>query len=333
MALSPQISRRDFLQSVGASAASLTFEMLAAQHKLIGESTLTHQDDETIKMGLHAAIDKSLNPAMRQRAYPGHLIEAGYGDDNTWPGLDSWEMAGAYLLLGRHREILDTFDFIQASQRPDGNIPVAIFRRDHPPEGMDNFQRGFRYPEDVYTYKPVVRAGQPTYSDLRLQKWIGLFTHWQTKVNPLSTLGPISFILMGKEIFAATQSSVWLAEHISPLDAAGRYLLTRISRNGLMSGAGFYSESPPRNQWDGVIQCYSIYSFRQLAILFKALEQQSAAAEWNRHSETLQRRFHEIFWQRDHFAEYLHPEHGLVDSHGLSDVNWAAIGFEVATEE
>jgi len=93
MALSPQISRRDFLQSVGASAAGLTFEMLAAQRKLIGESPHA-PDDETITMGLHAAIDKSLNPAMRQRAYPGHLIEAGYGDDNTWPGLDSWEMAG-----------------------------------------------------------------------------------------------------------------------------------------------------------------------------------------------------------------------------------------------
>jgi hypothetical protein len=307
--------------------------MLVAQHQSIAESALAQQDAETIKMGLQAAIDKSLNPAMRQRAYPGHFIEAGYGDDNTWPGLDSWEMAGAYLLLGRHREILDTFDFIQASQRADGDIPIAIFRGDHPPEGMDNFQRGFRFPEDVYTYEPVVRAGQPAYSDMTPQKWIGLFTHWQINVNPLSTLGPISFILMGKEIFAATQSGAWLAEHVSPLDAAGRYLLTRISRNGLMSGAGFYSESPPRNQWDGVTQCYGIYSFRQLAILCEALGKQSAAAEWNRHADTLQRRFLEVFWQHDHFAEYLHPEHGLVDSHGLSDVNWAAIGLEIATEE
>src|SRR5208337_3699421 len=33
----------------------------------------------------------------------------------------------------------------------------------------------------------------------------------------------------------------------------------------------------------------------------------------------------------DHFGEYVHPEHGLVDSHGLSDVNWAAVAFGVAT--
>ena len=31
--------------------------------------------------------------------------------------------------------------------------------------------------------------------------------------------------------------------------------------------------------------------------------------------------------------EYIHPEHGLVDSHGLSDVNWAAVAFGVATDE
>jgi hypothetical protein len=40
-----------------------------------------------------------------------------------------------------------------------------------------------------------------------------------------------------------------------------------------------------------------------------------------------------MFWQRDHFAEYVHPEHGLVDLHGLSDVNWAAIGLGIAHDE
>ena len=32
----------------------------------------------------------------------------------------------------------------------------------------------------------------------------------------------------------------------------------------------------------------------------------------------------------DHFGEYIHPERGLVDCHGLSDVNWAAVAFGVA---
>ena len=36
------------------------------------------------------------------------------------------------------------------------------------------------------------------------------------------------------------------------------------------------------------------------------------------------------FWREDHFGEYIHPERGLVDCHGLSDVNWAAVAFGVA---
>jgi hypothetical protein len=333
MTWNPKITRRDGLRLVAAGAAGLTIETLASRGRLISEEPSSSQHDETIVAGLQAAMDKSLNPAMRQRVYPGHFIEVGYGDENTWPGLDTWEMAGAYLLLGRHREVLDTFDFIQASQRADGDIPIAIFPADHPPEGMDNSLRGLRYPEDVYIYKPMARAGQPTYSDMRPRKWIGLFTHWQVKVNPLSTLGPISFILMAKEIFAVTKSRAWLGEHLPSMDAAGRYLLTRIAPNGLMSGAGFYTESPPRNQWDGVNQCYGIHGLRQLASLNSESGKREAAAEWNRHADTLQKRFLQVFWQRDHFAEYLHPQYGLVDSHGLSDVNWAAIGLEIATEE
>lgn len=34
-----------------------------------------------------------------------------------------------------------------------------------------------------------------------------------------------------------------------------------------------------------------------------------------------------MFWRGDHFGEYVHPERGLVDTHGLSDVNWAAVVF------
>jgi hypothetical protein len=38
------------------------------------------------------------------------------------------------------------------------------------------------------------------------------------------------------------------------------------------------------------------------------------------------------FWRHDHFAEYVHAERGLVDSHGLSDVNWAAVALGVAND-
>jgi hypothetical protein len=51
-----------------------------------------------------------------ERVYPGHFtINAdggGYGGDTTWPGLDSWQMVGPYLQLGRTRLVLDYFDFV-----------------------------------------------------------------------------------------------------------------------------------------------------------------------------------------------------------------------------
>lgn len=304
-------------------------------------------EQETIIAGVRAALDNSLYPALRERAYPGHFMIVAdgntYGKENTWPGLDSWQMAGAYLLMGKHREVLDYFDFVQASQRPsspkdkfyaDGNIPFAIFPADKPFKDLDHTAlRGLRYPQDVYTYKPVVRPGQPKYSDMSARKWIGLFTHWEEIANPLSVLAPICYVLTAEEIFAATQSDAWLADKMPSLEAAGQYLLTRITSNGLMSGAGFYIESPPRNQWDGVTQCYGVRTFRQLATLNELLGKKDAAAAWNRHAEALRVRFLKVFWRGDHFAEYFHPEHGIVDLHGLSDVNWAAIGLDVATDD
>lgn len=292
-------------------------------------------DQKLILTGAQAALDKTLYPALRQRAYPGHFTVTvdgrSYGEENTWPGLDSWEMAGAYLLAGRQREVLDYFDFVQASQRQDGNIPFAIFPGDKSPGSLDSWLRGLRFPQDVYSYKPAVRPGQPAYSNLNSRKWIGLFTHWQVKVNPLSVLGAASYILTASDIQAQMKSKAWLAEKLPSLEAAGNYLRSRISSNGLMAGAGFYVESPPRNQWDGVTQCYGIYCFRRLAELNRLLGKRAASSNWARHADTLSSPFHEIFWKQDHFAEYVHPEHGVIDSHGLSDVNWAAIGLGVAT--
>jgi hypothetical protein len=150
----------------------------------------TDAQQQIIAEGVKAALEKNFYTALIERAYPGHfaIVADGkkYGPENTWPGLDSWQMAGAYLMLGKHREVLDYFDFVQASQRPDGNIPFAIFPADTPPDGIDTFLRGLRYPQDVYTYKPIVRAGQSSTSNMLPRRWIGLFTDWQVKVNPLS---------------------------------------------------------------------------------------------------------------------------------------------------
>src|SRR3954470_10664920 len=110
--------------------------------------------DPLIRQGVAAAIDLTLDPAKSRPAYPGHFCVTAdgshFGTEVTWPGLDSWEMAGAYLLMGETQLVLDYFAFVSASQRADGNIPFAIFPADQKPEGTDTYLRGMHYPADVY---------------------------------------------------------------------------------------------------------------------------------------------------------------------------------------
>jgi len=285
-------------------------------------------DDATvIRQGVTAAIQQSLEPAATERAYPGHftIVADGhwFGQENTWPGLDSWQMAGAYLRLGRIRLVRDYFDFVQASQRADGNIPYAIVCADTP-DHLTTYNKGMRYPEDVFTYDPN-RPGYPA------RKWIGSCSHWIAQINPLGTLAAVSYVLLGDEVFAATGDAAWLESKLASLELAAKYLLSRKSANGLIAGAGFYTEMPPRHQWDGVAQCYVVHALRKCAGLNTALGRTAAAAHWQAQAETLAARFREVFWRGDHFAEYVHPERGVIDLHGLSDVNWAAVAYDVAT--
>ena len=288
--------------------------------------------DPEIRAGVEAAVFKNLLPAATQRVYPGHFtINAdggGFGSDTTWPGLDSWQMIGPYLNLGRTRMVLDYFEFVRASQRKDGNIPFAIFNGNTRPGGC---LRGLKYPDDVFTYKPPQREGLPA-SSQETRQWIGLFEHWQTKGFPLSTLGPICYALTAAEIFGATGSQSWLKERLGSVEFASKYLLTLRKSNGLIGGSGFYIEAPPREGCDGITQCYTVHAFRKLASLFHATGETTKEAVWSGHADKLAKAFLEAFWREDHFGEYVHPEHGLVDTHGLSDVNWAAVAFGLADD-
>lgn len=288
--------------------------------------------DPEIRAGVETAIQKNLFPSATEAYYPGFFqITAdgkSYGGGSTWPGLDSWQMAGAYLLLGRTRLVLDYFDFVRASQRKDGNIPFAIFTGDTRPE--PTFLRGLKYPDDVFVYPPPVREGVPA-SALETRKWIGLFEHWQPKANSLGALGTVSYILTAGEIVDAVGSGAWLRERRASIEAAAEYLWRMRGGSGLVGGSGFYVELPPRRGFDGITQCYSIRAFRETARLAGAAGDAAREALWAERAETLRKTFLETFWRGDHFAEYVHFERGLVDSHGLSDVNWAAAALDVAT--
>jgi hypothetical protein len=332
------MNRRAFLNKtfrasvavVAASSASGCKSLVASSSKSVSSDAAA----ELIREAFHVATEKYLYPSLLDRIYPGHFVVApdgGYGMENTWPGLDGWQMAGAYLSLGKTRVALDYFDFVEASQRRDGNIPFAIFPGEQSPGSLDSWLRGLRYPEDVYTYVPRERAGRPPNVIYKPRKWIGLFKHWQVNVNPLSDLGALSHILTAREIFQQTRDREWLRQKLPSVTRAAKYVLARRSPNGLIAGAGFYVESPPRNQWDGITQCYAIWCFRLLAEMNGSIGQRQQAHEWRSRADVLERSFQELFWRENHYAEYVHPDRGCVDTHGLSDVNWAAIGLGIAS--
>ena len=337
----PRFSRREFLERSGTAAMGLAAGMTLLPDWLCAEpaspdpsALIGRIADPQIRAGVEAAIVKNLLPSATQRPYPGHFTITAdgnaYGGDATWPGLDSWQMAGAYLLLGRTPLVLDYFEFVRASQRKDGNIPFAVFTGNTRPDG--GCLRGLKYPDDVFTYSPPKRDGLPA-SSQQTSTWIGLFEHWQTLGYPLSVLGPLCYILTAAEIVEATASVAWLKERFDSLDAAAKYVLSRKTPEGLIGGSGFYTEAPPRNGCDGVTQCYAVHAFRRMARLFSATGRKTEQAAWSGHADKLSKSFTEAFWRDDHFGEYVHPQRGLVDSHGLSDVNWAAVAFGVADDQ
>jgi len=325
------LTRRTFLECSGVAAAGIVALRAPSQTP---KTFVERIQDPEIRAGVEAAISKNLLPAAVEDAYPGFFnISAdggAYGDSATWPGLDSWQMAGAYLLLGKTRLVLDYFDFVRASQRKDGNVPFAIFKGST--HGDGGYLAGLRNPEDVYTYTPPKREGLPA-SSQEAREWIGLFVHWQPKAESLSTLGPVCYVLTGAEIFDATRDGDWLKKQLSSLEAAAKYLAGRTSANGLVAHSGFYVELPPRRGWDGVAQCYVVHAWRELARLFQAAGDSAGSERWTALADKLAHAFVAAFWREDHFAEYVHEEHGLVDLHGLSDTNWAAVAFGLANEQ
>jgi hypothetical protein len=338
-----KLTRRDFLAwtAAGTVLAAAADKPLFSQGLPSGvdavdiRKALSGISDPEIKAGVEAAIMKNLLPAAVETAYPGYfLITAdgkAFGDDATWPGLDSWQMAGAYLLLGRTRLVQDYFDFVKSSRRTNGDVPFAILSADPKPDTTTYF-RGLRYPEDVFSYEPRTRGNRPAAASYKTRRWIGLFDHWVPRAEPLSTLGPVSFILTAAEIHDAAKSSAWLESMLSALEGTAGYLLSRKSANGLIAKSGFYIELPPRFGWDGVTQCYVIHAFRELARLFREAGDAPKAGVWTGHADRLVESFLAAFWRDDHFIEYIHEERGPVDSHGLSDVNWAAVAFGVAAD-
>jgi len=283
--------------------------------------------NDEIRTAVRHAVFVNLLPALTDSAYKGQFSVTcdggGFGRENIWPGLDSWEIAGAYLLLNKTNEVLLYFDFVEAFQRSDGNIPFAIFpAEDCGEEIRSTYYKGLRYPEDIYEYTQP-GTGYPT------RKWIGLFTHWVPE-NPFGVLAPISYILTASEIYAAVKDDEWLKSKLPSLERAAQYILSQKSPNGLVGGAGFYTELPPRYKWDGITQCYTYEVFNIMKEFYA--ENKDKSDFWRKEADSVKAAFNSQYWTGSKYAEYIHPEHGAVDWHGYTDVDWAATAFGLADE-
>jgi len=102
--------------------------------------------------------------------------------------------------------------------------------------------------------------------------------------------------------------------------------------DGSVRGGGYYVERPSRLECDGVTQPHAADAFRRAAALNRLAGRRRAAERYEDLARRIERNFVEKFWLKDHFAEYLHPQRGLVGNHGLTDADWAP-GFRIATPD
>ncbi|MBN1342587.1 MAG: hypothetical protein JXQ73_07905 [Phycisphaerae bacterium] len=232
----------------------------------------------------------------------------GFGYGNSYPSLDGHQMADALLWLGQVEVVKANWDYVRSFQRADGLLPLAIL-----PAAAGK--------------KIGVGNALSTVADNG-----GLYEHW-VPGNPLGALASPTYIQNADVLFRRTLDQRWLAGQLGSINLAADYLASLTSEQGAVRGAGYYVERPTRIESDGVTQCHAVDAFRRVAALNRVVGEEASAKRHDALAERIRRHFVTRFWVGDHYAEYLHPERGLISSHGLTDVDWAAVALDVATPE
>lgn len=233
----------------------------------------------------------------------------GHGGNTTFPGLDWGQSAEALLWLGRHEEVLASWEYVKGFQRDDGLLPFAI---------LPDLENRTVMVEDRY---PLTgEAGG------------AVFVHW-VPGNPLRILANVTFLQMAAAIHDQLGDDVWLQAQLPPLRQAARWLCDQVDATGLIPGGGFYVERPVRLQFDGVAHCCGTDALRRSAELFDQAGDARTAHMCRTTVEELTTAFREHFWAGDHCVEYIHPERGPIDAHGLTDVDWAALATGILRDD
>jgi Bacterial alpha-L-rhamnosidase 6 hairpin glycosidase domain len=232
----------------------------------------------------------------------------GFGYGNTYPSLDGHQLTDALLWLGQVEVVEANWNYVRSFQRQDGLLPLAI---------LPSMAGKLIGPDSMQS---------------RVDPNGGLYTHW-VPGNPLEATASITYIQNADVIFRNTLDIQWLEKQLPSINLAADYLDSLTTDKGAVRGGGYYVERPTRIESDGVTQCYAVDALRRVAALNRIVLSEEKAKQFDRLADRIQRHFDTVFWVKDHFAEYLHPQRGRVASHGLTDVDWAAIATGVATND
>lgn len=268
--------------------------------------------DTTLASAYQQAAHKNVLAAVNPQVFPGYFSVCadgqGFGYGNSYPSLDGHQLSDALLFLGRVDVVKENWKYVRSFQKANGLLPLAIL------PAMAG--------KEIGVGRALARVAENG----------GLYEHW-VPGNPLAALADPTFIQNADVIFRYTLDRNWLSEQIPFINRSADHLLSLTTAAGAVQGAGYYIERPTRIESDGVAQCYAVDAFRRVADLNRVLGDTSAARKYDQVAQRIQRHFQTRFWVGDHFAEYLHPQRGVIASHGLTDVDWAAIATNVATAE
>ena len=247
--------------------------------------------------------------AVNPKVFPGYFSVCadgqGFGYGFSYPSLDGHQMSDALLWLGEVETVKLNWDYVRSFQQPNGRLPLAIL----PP----------------HAGQPIGPSGSQATVDANG----GLYEHW-VPGNPLAALASPTYIQNADAIYRHTLDRPWLQAQIDSVNLAADYLATLTTAEGVVRGAGYYLERPTRIESDGVAQCHAIDAFRRVAALNRVLGKEETALRYEELANRIRSYFTGQFWKDTHFAEYLHPTRGFISSHGLTDVDWAALATDAA---
>jgi hypothetical protein len=232
----------------------------------------------------------------------------GFGYGNTYPSLDGHQMTDALLWLGQVDVVKANWDYVKGFQRPNGQLPLAIL----PSLAGKQIGSGSCLSE-------VDANG-------------GLYRHWVPS-DPLRALASPTYIQNADVIFRHTQDRGWLQEQLTSVNLAADFLASLTTDDGGVGGAGYYVERPARVENDGVAQCYAADALSRVAELNAVVGNAECAERYRELARRIESHFRIRFWVKDRFAEYIHPQHGAITNHGLTDTDWGALATGIASPE